>query len=93
MAAEDQTGEWIHSVWFVVVVSAPRRYLACRPYSVPPVLDKPKSYILICTCLHPFPKILIRQKVLYMEFVVAKYLREILRTGCDRHKKEVCQGL
>jgi hypothetical protein len=27
------------------------------------------------------------------EFVGAKYLREQLRTGCHRHKKEVCQGL
>jgi hypothetical protein len=28
-----------------------------------------------------------------LEFVDAKYIKEKFRTGCCRHKKEVCQGL
>src|ERR1700683_3014563 len=70
-------------------------------YSHPPVLDTAKSYILICTCLHPFFKILMRQKVLYIFEVcwckisqrknenqlLQTQIRGVSRTGAGRNSK------
>jgi hypothetical protein len=57
-------------------------------YSVPPVLDTAKSYILICTCLHPYPIILMRQKVLY-KFGVCLSQRKIENWLLQTHKRGV----
>ena len=63
-------------------------------YSIPLVLDTAKSYILICTCLHPFLKILIRQKVcIYLKFVAMKWLRENLRTEKEMYLSVTSWGL
>src|SRR5882762_3297827 len=70
-------------------------------YSHPPVHDTAKSYILICTCLHPFFKILMRQKVLYIfevcwckisqrkieNLLLQTQIRGVSRTGAGQNSK------
>ena len=60
-----------------------------------------KSYILICTCLHPFFKILMRQKVLYIfevcwckisqrkieNWLLQTQIRGVSRTGAGQNSK------